>query len=301
VAGTEAVAPTVSGVTVVIPTYNHGRFVSEAVRSALRQTRAPLEVIVVDDGSSDDTRARLEALTGRVHTIRQENHGVSAARNRGLALAHGALVAFLDADDLWLPDKLEAQERLFEADPGLGLVHCGVEEMDEAGNPLSIRLDGREGWVADEMLFFGRGVILGGGSAAVFPKDLLQEIGGFDEALSTSADWDVHQRIARQARVGFVPRPLVRYRRHGSNMHGNIALTEHDMLLAYAKVFSRPDAPRRLERRARASLHAMLAGSYLEAGQVAKGMRHLARAIVLRPGTALRAGRSALRRLARRP
>jgi hypothetical protein len=187
---------------------------------------------------------------------------------------------------------------LFEKDPGLGLVHCGVEDVDEEGSSLAVHLDGRDGWVADAMLSFGAGVILGGGSAAVVRAELVRDVGGFDEALSTSADWDLYQRIARRARVGFVPRPLVRYRRHQGSMHENVALMERDMLRAYGKVFADEQAaPRALERRAYASLHAMLAGSFFEAGQYRKGMRHLARAARREPRLVLRAGRGLLRRL----
>lgn len=276
-------------VSAIIPAYNQGGFVEEAVRSVLAQDVPPSEVIVIDDGSTDDTATRLDAYRGRVRVVSQENQGVSAARNRGVALSSGALVAFLDADDAWLPGKLRAQRALFESDPGMGLVHCGVEEIDGRGRRLGVRLDGQEGWVADRMLFFGTGVILGGGSAAVIRRDLLRQAGGFDERLSTSADWDLHQRVARLARVGFVPEPLVRYRRHGGNMHRNVAAMEHDMLLAFGKVFSRPDAPRALERAAYAGLHAMLTGSALEAGELSRALRHGLRALHLRPRLLLRA------------
>jgi hypothetical protein len=141
---------------------------------------------------------------------------VSAARNAGAALAQGDLLAFLDADDVWLPDKLEAQAARFAADPALGLVHCAVEEIDGEGRALRTRMDGMEGRVAEEMLLFRRAVILGGGSGAVVTRARFEEVGGFDESLGTSADWDLHHRIARRSDVGFVPRVLLRYRVHGA-------------------------------------------------------------------------------------
>jgi glycosyltransferase involved in cell wall biosynthesis len=97
----------VESVSAIVPTHNHGRFLGEAVRSALAQTRPPLEVIVVDDGSTDDTGEAVAALAGLIRYVRQENRGVSSARNRGAGLALGTLLAFLDADDLWMPEKLE--------------------------------------------------------------------------------------------------------------------------------------------------------------------------------------------------
>jgi glycosyltransferase involved in cell wall biosynthesis len=292
----------VTTVSVVIPAYNQDRFVGESVQSALDQTRRPLEVIVVDDGSTDDTRARLEPFGNRILLVSQANRGVSVARNEGSRRARGTHLAFLDADDAWLPRKLEAQTARLEADPELGLVHCGVEEIDATGRRTGERLDGREGWVADAMLFFGPGVILGGGSGVVLPKHLFREAGGFDERMSTSADWDLHQRIARRARVGFVPEILLRYRRHEGNMHRDVALMAHDMLLAYEKAFrSEPGPPRDLRRRALASLHSMLASSFAEAGQFPEAMRHLARAVVYEPRTLYRALRSIARRLGADP
>jgi glycosyltransferase involved in cell wall biosynthesis len=272
-------------VSVVIPTHNHGRFVEEAVESVLGQTHPPAETIVVDDGSTDDTAARLERFAGRVEVIRQANAGVSAARNRGAAHATGELLAFLDADDAWVSTKLERQVARLQADEGLGLVHCGVIEVDADGQKLRERLDGQEGWVADAMLRFGgEGVILGGGSGAVLRRDAYLEVGGFDARLSTSADWDLYYRVARGHRVGFVPEPLVRYRCHSSNMHANIRAMERDMLRAFAKAFADPHAPeRRLLRRSYGNLHLVLAGCYFRAGEYRRFAWHSFRCLLLTP------------------
>jgi len=93
-------------VTVVIPTYNYGRYICETVESALGQTYSPVEIIVVDDGSMDDTRERLATYGDRIRYIHQQNRGLSAARNTGIQAARGEFVALLDSDDLWLPDKV---------------------------------------------------------------------------------------------------------------------------------------------------------------------------------------------------
>ena len=98
-------------VSVIIPCHNYGRFVTAAVESALSQTYQPVDVIVIDDGSTDDTPERLQAFGSRIRYIRQENQGVSAARNTGIRQSCGEWVAFLDADDFWHPQKLEAQFR----------------------------------------------------------------------------------------------------------------------------------------------------------------------------------------------
>jgi glycosyltransferase involved in cell wall biosynthesis len=271
-------------VSVVIPTYNHVGFLPSALQSVCGQTFPAQEVIVVDDGSTDDTGEVLRAWEGRIRIIRQPNRGVAAARNAGASMASADLLAFLDADDVWLPTKIEKQVAHLCRDPELGLVHCGVEEMDAEGGFLRRRLDGMDGWVSGEMLFFGRGVILGGGSAAVVPRAIFEAVGGFDERLSTSADWDLYYRIAERCRVGFVPEALVRYRVHGGNMHRNVRAMATDMLTAYAKVFSKPDPDlKRLRRSAYGGLHSMLAGSYFQAGDYRRFVRHALASVRARP------------------
>ena len=104
-------------ISVVIPAYNHGRFLREAIDSVLAQTYAPLEIIVVDDGSTDDTEQIVRSYGDRVRYIRQQNAGVGAARNNGIANARGEYVAFLDSDDLWLPEKLAVQVEYMRRHP----------------------------------------------------------------------------------------------------------------------------------------------------------------------------------------
>jgi glycosyltransferase involved in cell wall biosynthesis len=290
-----------TAVSVIIPTYNHARFVGEAIGSALEQTSKPTEVIVVDDGSTDGTAAIVDRYRDQIRVVCQENRGVSAARNAGVALATGDLFAFLDADDLWLPTKLERQLARFDADPELGLVHCGVETIDTQGRPADRAIDGMEGWVAEAMLQFRRPVILGGGSGVLIPRPVFEAAGGFDVQLSTSADWDLYYRIACRRRVGFVPEVLLRYRLHGSNMHGNVVQMEHDMLLAYRKAFD--DAPPALRTRRRhyyGNLHTVLAGSYYVTGHYGRFARHAGLGVLLAPENAARHLAYPIRRWRRR-
>jgi glycosyltransferase involved in cell wall biosynthesis len=274
-------------ISVVIPTYNHGTFVRHALASVLGQTVPASEVIVVDDGSTDDTAAVLRTYdNGRVRVIRQANRGVAAARNAGAATATGDLVAFLDSDDVWMPAKLESQVSRFVAAPELGLVHCGLDEVDGRDRLIRRRLDGMEGWVAEEMLLFRRGVIFGAGSTAMVSSVAFRAVGGFDERLSTAADWDFCYRIARRYPIGFVKEALVRYRLHGLTMHMNVRAMERDMLRGYAKAFSEGDpALRKLRRRAYGKLHSVLAGSYLEVGEYRAGISHAVKSVVWTPGS----------------
>jgi glycosyltransferase involved in cell wall biosynthesis len=272
-------------VSVVIPAYNHARYLPQAIESALAQTLAPAEVIVVDDGSTDDTPAVLAPYADRVRVVRQPNAGVSAARNHGVSLSTGEAVAFLDADDVWLPRKLELQCARMEADPEVGLVHVAVQDVDAEGKPLGCHTGGLEGeGIAREMLFFRRPVILGGGSGAMVRRSVFDEVGGFDLDLGTSADWDLYYRIASRSKVAFVPEVLLHYRLHGSNMHGNIRRMEREMLHAYAKAFREPDPDlQRVRRRCYGNLHSVLAGSYFGAGQYGPFLRHTLKSLTLTP------------------
>lgn len=290
-----------TSVSVIIPTYNRERFVREAVDSALGQSAPPHEVIVVDDGSRDGTLAVLAEYGGAIRVVPQENSGVSAARNHGARLASGDLLAFLDADDFWMPRKLELQLACYRANPAVGLVHCGMQEVDGEGNRLAgVHVDGLGGRVADELVLFRRTAVIGTGSTGLIPRRVFEEVGGFDTRLSTSADWDINYRIARRYEVGFVAEPLVGYRLHGSNMHGNVRVMERDMLLAYAKAFEDPDpSVRRMRRRCYGNLHAVLAGSFYSAGEYAKFLSHAARSALLTPANVLRFAAYPARRLRR--
>lgn len=273
--------PTVS---VVIPTYNQSQYLGQAIASALNQTRPPLEIIVVDDGSTDDTPAVLAGYGDRIRSVRQANAGVAAARNAGLGLASGDLLALLDSDDIWLPQKLERQVEQFVAHPELGLVHCGVVNVDGNGHPLAEYLDGMAGWVAPEMLLFRRAVVLGGGSATVVSRAVIETVGDFDVNLPPSEDWDFYYRVASRFPIGFVPELLVHYRLHGANGHLNIARMERAMMQGFAKAFHHP-APKiaRLRRHAYGNLRMNLAGSYFQAGQYKAFLRHLGLSLWSRP------------------
>jgi len=233
--------------------------------------------------------------------VRQQNQGVAAARNRGAEIATGDLLAFLDADDVWLPRKMERQVEQFIINSQLGLAHCGTEDIDDTGKPLSKHLDGLDGRVAMELLLFRRAVILGGGSGIVIPNAVFKELGGFDRRMSTSADWDLYYRIASRYEVGFVPEILLQYRLHGTNMHGDARAMERDMLLAYEKAFGDADAElRRMRTRCYGNLHAVLAGSFFSAREYSGFARHALKSLLLTPDNISQFAGFPLRRWRRR-
>ena len=201
-------------VSVVMPLFNGAPYVAAAVRSALTQVDSDVEVIVVDDGS-DDGGPALVAGDPRVRVERQDRQGVSRARNRGIALARGAFVAFLDADDEWDHDKLSTQLAVLAADPGVGAVGSYMRYLTPSGARVGVtgvavteqRLDEiRRARLMPFPL-----------STLVVRADVLRRAGGFDEDLAQAEDLDLLARIAAVAGVTAVPRPLGAYRLHGAS------------------------------------------------------------------------------------
>jgi len=274
-------------VSIVITNYNCARFVADAVETALAQTYANVEVIVVDDGSTDDSLAVLAPYRGRVRIVAQPNGGVSAARNTGIRESRGDLVAFFDADDLWHRDKLAKQVPLF-INPAVGLVYCGVEYIDEQGRTLGTNLKGLRGRVLRDIALLRETVVLAGGSTAVVRRRLFDEIGGFDPQLSTAADWDMWRRIACIAEIEVAREPLMKYRLRAGSMHRNPTVFEHDMVYGFARMFADPGAAEvhPLRRRGYGKLYLMLAGSFLEAGDTGKALTYACRSMLAWPPSA---------------
>jgi glycosyltransferase involved in cell wall biosynthesis len=273
-------------VSVIIPTYNYGRFVAEAIESALGQTRPPVEVIVVDDGSTDETADVVRRFGERVRYIRQENLGVCAARNRGVAESSGEFIAFLDADDTWEPMKLEKQIAVFESDAEIGLVHCGMREFDsDTGETIALHVEGQRGWIADELLLWERPAIVGPGGTIMVRRDVFDAVGGFDERMRVSEDWDFCYLVARGHKVGFVGEPLVNYRSHPAAAHRDVRELELGMSHFYQKAFAAGDVSAELKDRAMGNFHRTLAGSYFHAGDYASFIKHAFKSIYRRPAS----------------
>lgn len=198
-------------VSVIIPTYQRAHLLPRTLDSVLRQTFQDLEVLVVDDGSTDRTPEIVEDYDdARVRYLPQpRNAGVSAARNRGLQGARGRMIAFLDSDDEWMPEKLERQVRRLEAaGPDVGLVYCGVEDVDDRG-VVQVHRPVFRGRLQRELLL--ENVLHGGGSSVLLRGEAVQAVGLFDDTLPAIEDWDYWLRVARLYRIDFVEEPLVRY------------------------------------------------------------------------------------------
>ncbi len=272
-------------ISVIIPTFNYGRFIGDAIQSAGAQTRSPDELIVVDDGSTDNTSEVVAGFGERVKYIRRENSGVSSARNRGVEESSGDLIAFLDADDIWEPTKLEKQAELFEQDGRFGLVHCGMREFDsESGETIALHTEGMEGEVAEALLLWEKVAVNVSGSAIMISREAFEMAGGFDPRQKCGEDWDLCYRIARRYRVGFVREPLVNYRSHGAAAHRNVREMERGMGLFYKKAFADggPEVAA-LRRRALGNYNRVLAGSYFRSGKYVDFLRTAAKSVWYRP------------------
>jgi GT2 family glycosyltransferase len=201
-------------VSVIVPAFNAAATIEETLFSALGQSLRDIEVIVVDDGSTDATpqiAARLAAADPRLRLVRQENRGVSAARNAALALARGRFVAPLDADDLWHPRKLEKQVAAALAPgPAPGFVYCFFRGIDGSGHVLAPS----EALALEGSIYFRHVYknVVGTGSGALFLRAAVLEAGGYEESLSWAEDYMLQLRIARRRPVGVVPEYLVGYR-----------------------------------------------------------------------------------------
>ncbi len=209
-------------VSVVIPAYNSAAFVGGAIDSVLDQSYRRLEVVVVDDGSTDATSAVvLEYVRrdDRVRLIRQANAGAPAARNRGLKAARGELVAFLDADDEWLPSKLERQVQVLERDSQIAAVGCLMEYVSTAGRVLGV--SGEEAHTRQHDIAAARFMPFGASSVVTWTQ-LVRELGGFDEQLAELVpglvdDLDLVSRLAARGSIVTVPEVLGRYRLHSGS------------------------------------------------------------------------------------
>lgn len=287
-------------VSVVIPTYNYGRFISDAINSVLAQTRPPDEIIVVDDGSTDDTAETVSKFGDRVKYIHQNNAGVCDARNRGVRESIGELIAFLDADDTWEPTKLEKQAAKFRGDPAIGLVHSGMREFDsETGETIRMHLDGGEDGVAESLLLWDGPVIVGPGGTIMVSRKAFDDVSGFDTRMKVGEDWDFCYRVARKFKVGFVMEALVNYRNHGAAAHRNVREMERGMALFYEKAFADPSIAH-LRRRAYGNFHKVLAGSYFRSGEYARFLLHSLKSVWMRPGNVKYFGAFPFRRLKRK-
>jgi len=240
-------------VSVIIPAYNGANYIQQAIESVFTQNYGNWELIIVDDGSTDNTGQVVQQYGHKLRYFYQENQGVAAARNRGILEAKGELIAFLDQDDWFLPDKLAVQVASFQKHPSIGIVHSGWQIVNQIGAAIyEIEL-----WhslpdlsLADWVLW--KPVFLGG---MLFRRDWLEFAGGFNCRFHQAPDVDLVLRLALMGcEATWVPQTTVCYRQHQDNASLNTLLQVRECQTILDRLFARPNLPneiRQLERRSR--------------------------------------------------
>ena len=218
-------------VSVVIPVYNSEDYVAEAIEGVLNQTYQDYEVIVVDDGSTDGSAAVVRSFGDAVRYIFQPNAGVSAATNRGVSLSNGEFIAFLDNDDIWLPEKLERQVAYLDTQPSCGFVNCDMQYISETGDKLDRFLRGyntRDPYVR----LFQKGYVIMC-SAVLIRRGVFERTGGFNEAFVAAGlqDMEWMSRVVDCAEVGHLSETLVLYRDHGPRIPRDRARLNEEVYL----------------------------------------------------------------------
>jgi SAM-dependent methyltransferase len=232
----QELSPVARKTAIVITTYNHAHFLSDAIQSCLRQTAGVDEIIVIDDGSTDDP-ASVVARYSNVRMIRQENRGLAAARNTGIAATDAIFLTFLDADDRLLPEAMVVGIRYLDAHPSAAMVYGAHRMIDVDGRPVSAKI--HIPVFGDAYLqFLRRGNFVGMHATVVYRRELLAALGGFDESFRSCEDYELFLRIAKIGAIVSHDRLVAEYRKHGHNMSNN----RPSMLAAALRVLEKQSA-----------------------------------------------------------
>lgn len=238
-------------VSIIIPNYNCAEFLNECLISAIDQTYLNKEIIVIDDGSTDNSIDLLSKFKEQIELVQTSNRGAAAARNLGISMAKGEFIAFLDSDDWWTLDKISLQIKKM-LDDNCDLVYCSANEITQNGISKKIVFAQFEGDCYPYFKKFPtKAIIIVGCSGALIRSSIVESVGQFDESFEGAAeDWDFFRRYCRQARVGFLSVPLLNYRRHiGSVTHRPVSDWYHGNMRAIKKLIADDSRIRLFERR----------------------------------------------------
>ncbi|WP_052594542.1 glycosyltransferase [Aureispira sp. CCB-QB1] len=274
-------------VSVIIPAYKAGQYIEETIQGVLNQTHDNFELIIVDDGSPDNQAeviAPIVASDNRIQYIKQKNGGVSSARNHGFRLSKGNFLAFLDADDIWLPNNLEVKLAKFATDKAFGLVHSDMAIMDGNSQLTGETKSGKEGYILDDLLSWN-GTCVPTPSSILVRREVVEKVGGFDLELSNAADQEFFFRVAKDYKIGRVPEVTWWYRVHDNNMHSNIPVMEKDALLAYQRAEeNKLFKSKAFRNQCFANMYLIMGASWWGDGHnKSKGMQYLLKAITTHP------------------
>ncbi len=251
-------------ISVIIPVYNGEKTIRETIESVLNQTLSDFELIVINDGSQDSTLEIISSIQDpRLRVISYPNAGLSASRNRGISQATGDYISFIDADDLWTPDKLEAQLRALEASPQAAVAYSWTDCIDESSQFLRqgshITASGNI-WANLLLSNF-----LDNGSNPLIRRQALTEVGGFDESLRAAEDWDMYLRLGAHYHFVAVPSPHILYRVSADSMSSKVSKQEVETLKVIERAFSQaPESLQHLNKCSLANLYKYLTWKALD-------------------------------------
>lgn len=273
-------------ISVVMPAYNAAETIIESINSLLSQDYLNWELIVIDDGSTDDTYHKASSIKdSRIRIYQEFNKGVAATRNQGIQIAKGKYVAFLDADDLWNMEKLKNQVSFFESkEEKLGLIHSYYVEFDDLSEyrpkPLK-HLSGLklEGNIYEDLIVHNFIATL----TVMVKKDVLNEVGGFDVTLSGPEDWDLWIRIARKYKVGYIDKSLARYRLNPSGLSKNVYKFEDQLWEVMEKHLLTSNLPEHKIKLGLWLYYRHVSHAYARVYQFDKAFNRLYKAIQVRP------------------
>lgn len=270
-------------ISVIIPVYNGETHLRECLESVLSQTEPVQEIIIVNDGSTDNTLSIIreyESIQG-VKCISQENKGLSEARNNGIRASSGNHIAFIDADDIWLPEKIQFQRQILEKHNNIGVVHSNIACIDEHGVPVEgIPFDsnGAHGDCIEHIMMYC-GIVI---SSAVIPRDVLLDVGLFDDRLKSTQDYELFLRISEKYTIHHLDKVLTLYRRHSQSLsqsdHGINTFRETlSALSIFLEKANKNKRLRSISQKAKSRFYCILARKYFANGQRMKAKLFLAR------------------------
>ncbi|MDD5454559.1 MAG: glycosyltransferase [Candidatus Ratteibacteria bacterium] len=265
-------------VSVIIPTYNRALILNETIQSVLQQTHRELEIIVVDDGSTDNTGRLIEKINDkRLFYLYKENRGLASARNEGIKKSKGEYIAFLDSDDRWLPSKIEKQIEVFKNSRlKPGVVYCGVRYIDENGAKIrEEKLPAYRGNIFLELLGSRRNAVLGAGSTILVKKECFKECGLLNENLSYRIDLEMLIRIAKKFAFDYAAEVLSEIRIHNTRMSSDVDNIIKGREMLFEKIYS----DLKNHRRILAKYYYQTALLYLKKGDIIKHREYIVKSV----------------------
>jgi glycosyltransferase involved in cell wall biosynthesis len=273
-------------VSVIIPSFNRAKIVPKAIDSVLQQTYKDYEIIVIDDGSTDNTKTVLRPYGNKIIYRYQDNGGISSARNRGIEIAGGTYIALLDSDDYWLEEKLERQMACFKENASYGMVatRCSsfsidgnFDVLEPQGKIRKKNRPGKSGWIYQDLFY--RNFIRT--SSVVIRQDCFGKVGLFDESLYQGEDVDMWMRMAKAYQVGFINEPLTVYTDNPKGVSTDRLAGRETYLQVLEKNYDPTLIPSRLYKKRMARIYAHIGKHYVRRGDLQAGKQVLLRALSL--------------------